>query len=157
MGGLSRKGCVVKKPVDTLTLRAEDVEALIAREHRSNVPRANAERVEWVSRLLRERLSFSKKMANHSRAIKYCICHDNLTRAGAWHGAHYCAGPRCLVRAREHDDRYLPRGLLLILDKNRELLRLAVEEPLAFLARRHGRPDPKTFAAEFDRGLGVCD
>ena len=74
---------------------------------------------QWVSRLVRERLSFSKKLANHSRAITYCICHDNLTRAGAWHGAHSRAGPRCLVQAREHDDRYLPRGLVLILDKNR--------------------------------------
>ena len=45
------KGCVVKKPVDTLTLRAEDGEALIARVHRSDVPRADAETVEWVIRM----------------------------------------------------------------------------------------------------------
>ena len=50
MGELSRKGCVVKKLVDNLTLRAEDGEALIARVPRSNVPRADAERVEWVIR-----------------------------------------------------------------------------------------------------------
>ena len=51
MGGPSRKGCVVKKPVDNLTLRAEDGEALIARVHLSNLPRADAERVEWVIRM----------------------------------------------------------------------------------------------------------
>ncbi len=43
MWGLSRKGCVVQKPVDNLTLSAEDGEALIARVHRSNLPRADAE------------------------------------------------------------------------------------------------------------------
>jgi hypothetical protein len=42
---------VVHKPVDNLTLSAEDGEALIARVHRSNLPRADAERVEWVIRM----------------------------------------------------------------------------------------------------------
>jgi insertion element IS1 protein InsB len=36
-----------------------------------------------VSRLVREALSFSKKLANHVGAIKLFICHDNLTRAVA--------------------------------------------------------------------------
>ena len=36
----------MNKPVDTLTLSAEDGEALIARVHRSNLPRADAERVD---------------------------------------------------------------------------------------------------------------
>jgi insertion element IS1 protein InsB len=36
-----------------------------------------------VSRLARETLSFSTKLANHIGAIKYCICHYNLTRAVA--------------------------------------------------------------------------
>jgi insertion element IS1 protein InsB len=36
-----------------------------------------------VSRLVREALSFSKKLANHSGAIKLFICHYNLTRAAA--------------------------------------------------------------------------
>lgn len=36
-----------------------------------------------VSRLVRETLSFSKKLANHIGAIKYFICHYNLTRAAA--------------------------------------------------------------------------
>jgi len=41
----------VKKPAAHLTLNAEDGEALIARVHRSNWPRADAERVEWVIRM----------------------------------------------------------------------------------------------------------
>lgn len=42
---------MVQKPADHLTLNAEDGEALIARVHRSNLPRADAERVEWVIRM----------------------------------------------------------------------------------------------------------
>jgi insertion element IS1 protein InsB len=34
-----------------------------------------------VSRLVRETLSFSKKLADHIGAIKFFICHYNLTRA----------------------------------------------------------------------------
>ena len=41
----------MKKPAAHLTLNAEDGEALIARVHRSNWPRADAERVEWVIRM----------------------------------------------------------------------------------------------------------
>jgi insertion element IS1 protein InsB len=36
-----------------------------------------------LSRLVRETLSFSKKLAYHIGAIKYFICHYNLTRAAA--------------------------------------------------------------------------
>jgi insertion element IS1 protein InsB len=36
-----------------------------------------------VSRLVRETLSFSKKLANHIGAIQYFICHYNLTRVAA--------------------------------------------------------------------------
>jgi insertion element IS1 protein InsB len=36
-----------------------------------------------VSRLVREALSFSKKLANHVGALKLFICHYNLTRAAA--------------------------------------------------------------------------
>jgi insertion element IS1 protein InsB len=36
-----------------------------------------------VSRLVRGTLAFSKKLANHIGAIKYFICHYNLTRAAA--------------------------------------------------------------------------
>ena len=51
MWGPSFKGSVVKKPVDNVTLSAEDGEALIARVHLSNLPRADAETVEWVIRM----------------------------------------------------------------------------------------------------------
>jgi hypothetical protein len=51
MGRPSLKGYGVKKPVDTLTLSAEDGEALITRVHRSDLPRADAETVEWVIRM----------------------------------------------------------------------------------------------------------
>src|SRR5215831_18073488 len=47
----SLKGCGVNKPVDTWTLSAADGEALIARVHRSDLPRAAAETVEWVIRM----------------------------------------------------------------------------------------------------------
>jgi insertion element IS1 protein InsB len=36
-----------------------------------------------VSRLVRDTLAFSKKLANHIGAIKYFICHYYLTRAAA--------------------------------------------------------------------------
>ena len=36
-----------------------------------------------VSRLVRETLSFSKKLAHHIGALTYCICHYNLTRTTA--------------------------------------------------------------------------
>ena len=51
MLGPSVKGCGVHQPVDTLTLSAEAGEALIARVHRSDLPRADAETVEWVIRM----------------------------------------------------------------------------------------------------------
>ena len=51
MWGRSFKGCGVEKPVDNLTLSAEDGEGLIARVHRSNLSRSDAETVEWVIRM----------------------------------------------------------------------------------------------------------
>jgi len=51
ISGPSVKGFVVHKPVDTLTLSAEDDEALIARVYRSDLPRADAATVEWVIRM----------------------------------------------------------------------------------------------------------
>src|SRR5206468_4749449 len=67
------------------------------------------------------------------------------------------AGPSGSVQAREHEDRELPAGLLLILDKNRHLGGLAVEQALALLPRGHGGLDPKVLAAHFDRRLRVRD
>jgi hypothetical protein len=36
-----------------------------------------------ISRLVRSTLAFSKKLANHMGAIRYFICHYNLTKAAA--------------------------------------------------------------------------
>src|ERR671915_2305645 len=36
-----------------------------------------------VSRLVRDTLSFSKKLANHIGAVKFFICHYNLARVAA--------------------------------------------------------------------------
>ena len=41
-----------------------------------------------VSRLVRDTLAFSKKLAHHIGAIKYFICYYNLARAPALHGSH---------------------------------------------------------------------
>jgi insertion element IS1 protein InsB len=49
----------------------------------NHVERFNNTLRQRLSRLVRETLSFSKKLANHIGAIKYFICHYNLTRAAA--------------------------------------------------------------------------
>jgi insertion element IS1 protein InsB len=49
----------------------------------NHVERFNNTLRQRVSRLVREALSFSKKLVNHIGAIKMFICHDNLTRAVA--------------------------------------------------------------------------
>jgi insertion element IS1 protein InsB len=49
----------------------------------NHVERFNNTLRQRVSRLVREALSFSKKLANHIGAIKMFICHYNLTRAAA--------------------------------------------------------------------------
>ena len=49
----------------------------------NHIERFNNTLRQRVSRLVRETLSFSKKLANHIGAIKYFICHENLTRAVA--------------------------------------------------------------------------
>ena len=51
----------------------------------NHVERFNCTLRQRVSRLVRATLSFSKKLANHIGAIKYFICHYNLTRAAALH------------------------------------------------------------------------
>jgi insertion element IS1 protein InsB len=47
------------------------------------VERFNCPLQQRVSRLARSTLSFSKKLANHIGAIKYFICHYNLTKCAA--------------------------------------------------------------------------
>ena len=49
----------------------------------NHIERFNNTLRQRVSRLVREALSFSKKLANHISAIKLFICHDNLTRIAA--------------------------------------------------------------------------
>src|SRR5229473_3651 len=51
----------------------------------------------------------------------------------------------------------LASGVLLIVVENRNLIRLSVEKPLAFLARGNHRPGLKAFASHFDRHRGVGD
>jgi IS1 family transposase len=49
----------------------------------NHIERFNNTMRQRVSRLVRDTLAFSKKLANHIGAIKYFICHDNVTRAAA--------------------------------------------------------------------------
>jgi insertion element IS1 protein InsB len=49
----------------------------------NHIERFNNTLRQRVSRLVREGLSFSKKLAHHIGAIKLFICHYNLTRAAA--------------------------------------------------------------------------
>jgi insertion element IS1 protein InsB len=49
----------------------------------NHVERFNNTLRQRVSRLVREALPFSKKLAHHIGAIKYFICHYNLTRTTA--------------------------------------------------------------------------
>jgi insertion element IS1 protein InsB len=49
----------------------------------NHIERFNNTLRQRVSRLVREALSFSKKLAHHIGAIKRFICHYNLTRAAA--------------------------------------------------------------------------
>jgi insertion element IS1 protein InsB len=49
----------------------------------NHVERFNNTLRQRMSRLVRDTLSFSKKLANHVGAIKFFICHYNLTKAAA--------------------------------------------------------------------------
>ena len=49
----------------------------------NHIERFNNTLRQRVSRLVRSALSFSKKLANHIGAIKYFICHYNLTKSTA--------------------------------------------------------------------------
>jgi insertion element IS1 protein InsB len=49
----------------------------------NHIERFNNTLLQRVSRLVRATLAFSKKLENHIGAIRYFICHDNLTRASA--------------------------------------------------------------------------
>jgi insertion element IS1 protein InsB len=53
----------------------------------NHVERFNGTLRQRLSRLVRSTLSFSKHLANHIGAIRYFVCHYNLTRAAR------CRGP----------------------------------------------------------------
>jgi insertion element IS1 protein InsB len=63
---------------------AERHKAITKKARKTNyIERFNNTLRQRVSRLVRETLAFSKKVANHIGAIRYFICHYNLTRAAA--------------------------------------------------------------------------
>ena len=63
---------------------AEQHRAITKKARKTNhIERFNNTLRQRVSRLVRETLSFSKTLANHIGAIKYFICHYNLTRREA--------------------------------------------------------------------------
>jgi insertion element IS1 protein InsB len=58
--------------------------AIMKKARKTNhIERFNNTLRQRVSRVVRDTLAFSKQLANHLGAIKYFICHDNLTRATA--------------------------------------------------------------------------
>ena len=63
---------------------AERHKAITKKARKTNhIERFNNTLRQRLSRLVRETRSFSKKLAHHIGAIKYCICHYNLTKAAA--------------------------------------------------------------------------
>jgi insertion element IS1 protein InsB len=63
---------------------AEQHKAITKQARKTNhIERFNNTLRQRLSRLVRETLSFSKKLAHHIGAIRYFICHYNLTRAAA--------------------------------------------------------------------------
>ena len=70
--------------VYTGVIQAEQQRAITTQaRNTTHIERFNNTLRQRVARLVRETLSFSKKLANHIGAIKYFICHYNLTRRGA--------------------------------------------------------------------------
>jgi insertion element IS1 protein InsB len=68
----------------TGVIPAERHKAITKKARKTNhIERFNNTLRQRVSCLVRETLSFSKKLAHHIGAIKYFICHYNLTRAAA--------------------------------------------------------------------------
>jgi len=66
-----------------------DIHVMLVQSFRTNhIERFNPTLRQGVSRLVCEALSFSKKLANHSGAIKLFMGHYNRTRAAAL-GEHY--------------------------------------------------------------------
>jgi insertion element IS1 protein InsB len=70
--------------VYTGVIPAERHKAISKKARKTNhIERFNNTLRQRVSRLVREALSFSKKLANHIGAIKFFICHYNLEKVAA--------------------------------------------------------------------------
>jgi insertion element IS1 protein InsB len=70
--------------VYTGVIPAERHKAISKKARKTNhIERFNNTLRQRVSRLVREALSFSKKLANHIGAIKFFICHFNLEKVAA--------------------------------------------------------------------------
>jgi insertion element IS1 protein InsB len=68
----------------TGVIPAEQHKAITKDARKTNhIERFNNTLRQRLSRLVRDTLAFSKKLANHIGAIKYFICHYNLTRTAA--------------------------------------------------------------------------
>jgi insertion element IS1 protein InsB len=68
----------------TAVIPVERHRAIMKKARKTNhLERFNNTLRQRISRLVRETLSFSKKLAHHIGAIKYFICHDNLTKTTA--------------------------------------------------------------------------
>jgi insertion element IS1 protein InsB len=68
----------------TGVIPAERHKAITKKARKTNhIERFNNTLRQRVSRLVRDTLSFSKKLAHHIGAIKYFLCHYNLTKAAA--------------------------------------------------------------------------
>jgi insertion element IS1 protein InsB len=68
----------------TGVIPAERHQAITKQARRTtHIERFNNTLRQRLSRLVRETWSFSKKLANHIGAIRYFICHYNLTRPAA--------------------------------------------------------------------------
>jgi insertion element IS1 protein InsB len=68
----------------TGVIPAERHKAITKKARKTNhVERLNNTLRQRISRLVRETLSFSKKLANHIGAVKFFICHYNLAKAAA--------------------------------------------------------------------------
>jgi hypothetical protein len=80
---------MVQRPGDTLTLRAEDGAALLAQVPRSKVPRADAERGAWVSRMYVYGVCALQEAQRRAKRLRSFLCG---TRPAPSPGASSAAG-----------------------------------------------------------------
>ena len=74
---------VVEQPGDLEQVQADAKHNTKYARKTNHIERFNNTLRQRVSRLVRETLSFSKKLAYHIGALKYFICHYNLAKAAA--------------------------------------------------------------------------